>query len=156
MANEILTIDDWLPAEIVPQRVMVDGTLSCFHIPGQGASAEFIQANLGNFLFQKYITIEVRDSQTDALLFYAPKVMVTSRAEDFRIDQLATMNLSWKAIGWKDEREPKLPTNADKTTQTKDNSGIIPSLSSLPVVGGFFDNSGALNNSGLDPINPIG
>src|SRR5882672_4794816 len=41
MATEITTVDDWLPAEIVPQRVMVDGTLSCFHIPGQGASAEF-------------------------------------------------------------------------------------------------------------------
>lgn len=142
LATEIITIDDWLPAEIVPQRVIVSGTLSCFHIPGQGASAEFIQANLGNFLFQKYIQIEVRDSQTDALLFFAPKVMVTSRVEDFKIDQLASMNLSWKAIGWKDEREPVLPKNADKTTKTKSSANTVT------LAGGPNDNSGVTNNFG--------
>lgn len=141
-ATEILTIDDWLPAEIVPQRILVEGTLSCFHIPGQGASAEFIQANIGNFLFQKYIQIEVRDSNTDALLFFAPKVIVTSRAEDFKIDQLASMNLTWKAIGWKDEREPALPLNADKTTTSKDSSNTS----------GPNDNSGILNNAGINNI----
>jgi len=134
MATEIMTIDDWLPAELVPTRVLVEGTLSCFHIPGQGASAEFIQANLGNFLFQKYIQIEVRDSQTDALLFFAPKVMVTSRAEDFHTDALASMNLTWKAIGWKDERNPALPTNADTTTISKDNSNQVTIQKILPDV----------------------
>lgn len=141
MATEIMTIDDYLPAEIVPSRITVEGTLACFHVPGQGASAEFIQANLGNFLFQKYIQLEVRDSQTDALLFFAPRVMVTSRAEDFKIDQLASMNLTWKAIGWKDEREPALPTNADTTVLSKDNSNQVTIQKVLPSIPDFGQGS---------------
>jgi hypothetical protein len=107
-AIEINTIDDYLPYELAPQRVNVEGSLSALHIPGQSAGTELWQADALNFLFQQYITIEVRDSATDQLLFYTNKAMITSRTEDIKVDQLSNVQLTWKAIGFQDERKPEL------------------------------------------------
>lgn len=107
------TIDDYLPNELIPFRVSVDGTIGTFHIPGQSATTNLIQADVLSFLFHKYITIEVRDSATDQLLFYTNKAVITSRAESLQSEQLGTVQLSFRAIGWKDEREPELPVGAD-------------------------------------------
>lgn len=123
--QEINTIDDYLPHEIAPQRITVEGTLSGFHIPGSGPTAEFLQANLGSFLFHKYIEIEVRDSATDALLFYTSRAAITSRIEEIRTEQLGTMQLSFKSVGWYDERKPGLPSDANtvsKDTQPNTNN----------------------------------
>lgn len=107
------TIDDYLPAELIPLKVSVDGTIGTFHIPGQSATANLIQADVLSFLFHKYITIEVRDSATDQLLFYTNKAVITSRTESLQSEQLGTVQLSFKAIGWKDEREPEMPVGAE-------------------------------------------
>lgn len=112
--TEINTIDDYFPHEIAPQRVTVEGTLSALHIPGQSAGTELWQPDAINFLFQQYITIEVRDT-TDQLLFYTNKAMITSRAEDIRVDALSSVQLSWRAIGFQDERKPELAQGATST-----------------------------------------
>jgi hypothetical protein len=106
--TEINTIDDYFPVELAPQRVTVEGSLNALHIPGTSAGTELWQPDALNFLFQQYITIEVRDSATDQLLFYTSKAMITSRSEELRVDSLANVNLSWKAIGFQDERKPEL------------------------------------------------
>jgi hypothetical protein len=105
--TEINTIDDPTPYELAPQRIAVDGTISALHIPGQGVGVRLWQPDMLNFLTQQYITIEVRDSATDQLLFFTNKAMITTRAEDIRTEALANVQLTWKAIGFKDEREPK-------------------------------------------------
>jgi hypothetical protein len=105
--TEIQTIDDYFPYELAPQRITVEGTISSLHVPGQSAGTELWQSDAINFLFQQYIIIEVRDS-TDQLLFYTNKAMITSRAEDIRVDSLSNVQLSWRAIGFQDERKPEL------------------------------------------------
>lgn len=112
--TEIQTIDDYLPYELVPQRVTVEGTISALHIPGKSAGTELWQPDVLNFLFQQYITIEVRDT-TDQLLFYTSKAMITSRSEDIKVDSLSNVQLSWRAIGFQDERPPELPTGLKDT-----------------------------------------
>jgi hypothetical protein len=111
MASEINTIDDPFAYELAPQRISVEGTISALHIPGEGIGVKLWQPDVLNFLFQQYITIEVRDSVTDKLLFFTDKAVITSRQEDIRVDSLASVQLSWRAIGFKDEREPTLPDN---------------------------------------------
>lgn len=106
MATEINTIDDYFPYELAPQRIQVEGTISALHIPGQSAGTQLWQPDSLSFMFHKYITIEVRDITTDALLFLTTKAVITSRAEDIRVDQLSSVQLSFKAIGFRDEREP--------------------------------------------------
>jgi len=116
--TEIQTIDDYFPHELAPQRVSVEGTISALHIPGQSAGTELWQPDAINFLFQQYITIEVRDT-TDQLLFYTSKAMITSRAEDLKVDSLASVQLSWRAIGFQDERKPELAQGAQDDKQNK-------------------------------------
>ena len=106
--TEVTTIDDYFAHELVPQRITVDGTISALHIPGQSAGTQLWQPDALNFLFQQYVSIEVRDSATDELLFFTDKAMITSRQEDMRVDQLSSVQLSWRAIGFQDERKPEL------------------------------------------------
>lgn len=106
MATEINTIDDYFPYELAPQRIQVEGTISALHIPGQSAGTKLWQPDSLSFMFHKYITIEVRDIVTDDILFLTTKAVITSRAEDLKVDQLSSVQLSFKAIGFRDEREP--------------------------------------------------
>jgi len=121
--TEINTIDDYFPAELVPQRITVEGTISALHIPGTSAGTEQWQPDALNFLFQQYITIEVRDSATDQLLFYTSKAMITSRNEDIRVDSLANVTLQWRAIGFQDERKPELAEGAQSSSATSQKAG---------------------------------
>jgi hypothetical protein len=113
MATEINTIDDYLPYEIAPQRITVEGSISALHIPGTSAGTELWQPDVLAFLMHKYITIEVRDVYTDDLLFLTTKAMITTRMEDIKVDQLSSVQLTFKAIGFRDERDPTLPTQSN-------------------------------------------
>ena len=105
--TEINTIDDYMPYELAPQRIEVNGVISGFRVPGSGPTQQLLQTDMMNFLHQRYVEIEVRDSQTDNLIFLTKRAMVTSRTENIKTDQLADMSLSFKAIGWADERAPE-------------------------------------------------
>ena len=121
---EIRTIDDYMPHEFAPTMIHVDGTIGAFRIPGRGPTAEFQQASILSFPFHKYITIEVRDEVTNSLLFYTDRAVITTRAEDISNDRLSTVQLQWKAIGWKDDLElAGLPVNANTTSDQKGGSG---------------------------------
>jgi hypothetical protein len=127
--SEIMTIDDYMPAELVPQRISVEGTISALHIPGQGVGVQLWQPDALNFLFQQYITIEVRDSATDQLLFFTARAMITSRAEELRVDSLANVTLSFKAIGFQDERVPQQADDVNGAQQTT-SAFVLPNVPS--------------------------
>jgi hypothetical protein len=114
--DEIFTIDDYMPHELAPNKITVEGTLGAFHIPGKGASAEMIQSNVLSFLTHRYVSIEVRDSQTNDLLFQTNKAMIISRAEDIKADDITRVTLQWKAIGWQDEKVPARQSRPGQTT----------------------------------------
>lgn len=125
---EVRTIDDYFPYELIPNRIMVEGTIGAFHIPGQSVTQEFIQANALSFLFHKYITIEVRDSATDQILFKTNNAVITSRSEDLTAEQLGKIQLTWKAIGWQDELSPadgidKASIDADQAPASQGSAG---------------------------------
>jgi len=130
-STEINTIDDPFAYELAPQRITVDGTISALHIPGEGIGVKLWQPDSLNFLFQQYITIEVRDSATDNLLFFTDRAMIVSRQEDIKVDSLANVQLSWRAIGFKDEREPKLPDGLDNGTPLENASKFLKKLTSF-------------------------
>ena len=139
---EVNTIDDYLPYELAPQRLTVNGTISALHIPGQSVGVLLWQPDLLNFLTQQYIAIEARDSATDQLVFYTDKAMITSRTEDIRVDSLAQVQLQWRAIGYRDERTPAVPA-------------VPPTSSSIPnpvsrYAGGALD--AVANQTGIANI----
>lgn len=122
--TEINTIDDYLPYELAPQRITVDGAISGFRIPGSGPTQNLLQADFVSFLHQRYIEIEVRDTQSDNLIFLANKALITSRNENIKSDALADVSLSFKAIGWVDERLPKLPDGVGEPVDVNGDSGL--------------------------------
>ena len=128
MSSEVNTIDDPFSYELAPQRVSVEGTISALHIPGEGVGVKMWQPDVLNMLFQQYITIEVRDSATDQLLFYTDKAMITSRQEDIRVDSLANVQLTWKAIGFKDERTPAPPADLNKDAAQGGAAGVLKGI----------------------------
>lgn len=128
--TEINTIDDYEPYELAPQRVSVEGTISALHIPGQGVTAELWQPDILSFLFHRYIRIEVRDSQNDALLFATDKAVIISRSEESRVDQLNSVTLNWKAIGFLDEKKAEAPPDYSKEEEPVKNN-------STEATGGF-------------------
>ncbi len=117
-ATEIDTIDDYLPYELAPSRIMVNGSISGFRIPGSGPGTLGLQPDILAFLHQRYVDIEVRDSQTDNLIFQTRRAMITSRTENIRSDNLAEMTLEFKAIGFVDERAPQVPAGVGDTVDT--------------------------------------
>lgn len=106
--KEIFTVDEYVPADMAPSLLTVKGSLGAFHIPGNGPGTKQWQATLKSFLVHKYIAIEVRDSQTDELLFYTNKAVITNRSQSMQIGSLSKMQLQFKAIGWLDEKNQKV------------------------------------------------
>ena len=102
----IRTIDNYLPHELAPRQIRVTGTLSGFRVPGESMDSKSIQSNIVNFLISKYISIEVRDSQSDNRIFQTQQAIVTGRHERIEAGKLMETELTWEAIGWIDETSP--------------------------------------------------
>jgi hypothetical protein len=118
---ELNVIDNPLPEELVPKAIRVSGSIAALHVPGQSAGAQLWQPDVLSFLFHQYITIEVRDSATNQLLFFAPKAVITSRQEDIRVDELAQVSLNFQAIGFRDEKTPDFPNGYDTKANNTNN-----------------------------------
>lgn len=121
-ATEIYTIDDPLPWEVAPKRISVTGTLGLFQLPGDSPIAKLIQSDIATFLTNKYITIEVRDSATDNIIFQTNKAMVTGQQGEVASERLSTVVLTWTAVGWRSENAPK-PIPDSKMTSSPNNTG---------------------------------
>ena len=127
--REIRTIDEFFPADTAPNFISVSGTIGGFHIPGYGPSAKEFQANMKSFLNHKYIEIEVRDTQTDELLFYTQRAYITNRSQAINAGELSKMTLSFKSIGWYDDLD--LSNTQVEQVDTKE-GGIYKDQSSIP------------------------
>lgn len=129
IADEIYTIDDPLPWELAPKRIEVSGTLGLFLIPGESPQSMAIQSDIASFLANRYITIEVIDSATDAIIFRAGSAMVTGQQSSLSSEQIGSTMLTWKAVGWQAEIAPK-PFTKEELSGPKDNTGTVGTLSS--------------------------
>lgn len=127
--TEITTVDDYLPYELAPQRVTVEGTISALHIPGVGAGTLGWQQNVLSFLFAPYVSIEARDSGTNQVIFAVDKAMIVSRSEEPKVDQLANVSIRWRAIGFVDEQVPQPLNHYNQPQPGTGTGGIVPSPS---------------------------
>lgn len=135
VAEEIYTIDSTLPWEIAPKRIEVSGTLGLFQVPGQSPQALNIQSDVASFLIDKYITIEVKDSATDAILFSTGSAIITGQQGTLNSEQLGSVNLTWKAVGWQAENPPKAFKAEDLNSNPSDIGN--PLLNSIKSKFGF-------------------
>lgn len=129
--TEINTIDDWTPYELAPSRILVNGTMNLFHIPGKSPTKELVQANMLSFLFHKYITISISDQTTGQKIFETKKAVITSRRQTIQAGELSTITLEWKAIGFIDDITPFYPDNYDGKTTNPGGSGLLDTIGKL-------------------------
>jgi hypothetical protein len=127
--DEIKTIDSWVPYELCPKMITVNGTLSMFHIPGKGPSRELIMPNVLSFIFHRYITISIRDHTTDQVIFETNKAFITGKSQSIRAGEISEITLEWRALGWADEMAPAYPEHAI------DGSVDLSPLSDLNIAG---------------------
>jgi hypothetical protein len=139
---EINTCDDYLPYELAPQRVTVDGTISCLHIPGTSAGTEGWQPDVLSFLFQPYISIEARDSATNQIVFATDKAMIEQRSESISVDQLSSVTLRWRAIGFIDEKD--LTTTSPPNDYNQASTTATPTTQGNPVTNALASVAGAV------------
>jgi hypothetical protein len=111
---EINTIDSYLPHELAPRRITVEGTLGSWIYPAESLTSMVIQSDVLSFLFNKYITIEVLDNNTQNILFKTNNAVITGSSANISAEQLGSMTLSWKAIGWKYNEDIQYPKEYDK------------------------------------------
>lgn len=124
-ATEIMTIDEPIAYELAPRRISVSGTLGLFQVPNRSPQAELIQSDVASFVGNKYITIEVRDSNTDAILFKTNRAMIVGQQSDIRSEGIAQTTLQWKAIGWQAESSPNdMSEQYDSDNSPSSSSGI--------------------------------
>jgi hypothetical protein len=146
---EINTCDDYLPYELAPRRITVDGTISCLHIPGTSAGTEGWQPDVLSFLFQPYISIEARDAGTNQVVFSTDKAMIEQRSEEIRVDQLSSVTLRWRAIGFVDEKNLTQTSPPNNYNQDSQSAAQNANNNSLP--GGVSNILPAVNL----PTNPV-
>lgn len=142
--TEILTIDDYLPAELAPQRITVEGTISALHIPGTSANTEGWQGNVLSFLFAPYVSIEARDSATNQIIFSTDKAMIITRSEELRVDSLANVSIRWRAIGYIDEQTPQPLNNYN---QPNNNPNSPPTRQTNPVTSAISGAAASVANA---------
>jgi hypothetical protein len=112
--QEIMTIDDYLPAELAPRMIRVSGSLGTFVVPGRSTTSELLQSNVLSFMQNKYITIEISDSATGSIIFKTNRAVITSNQTTVDAEQMSITRLSWKAIGWQNENQPQEPAGSDR------------------------------------------
>ena len=120
--TEIFTIDDPVAWEIAPRRISVSGSLGLFQIPGQSPQAELIQSDVASFLMNRYISIEIRDSATDTIMFKTNKAQITGQQSDLNSEQMGRTVLQWHAVGWQVEGPPT-PIDEDTMKTNPDTVG---------------------------------
>jgi hypothetical protein len=143
--TEVMTCDDYLPYELSPRRVSVDGTISCLHIPGTSATTEAWQGDVLSFLFQPYISIEARDSATNQIIFATDKAVIEQRSEDIRVDQLSSVTLRWRAIGFVDEKDLSTLSPPNDYNQSSDTA--TPTTQGNPVTNAIASVANAVSGA---------
>lgn len=144
MVTEVNTIDDYLPAELAPQRITVEGSISALSIPGVSANTENWQPDVLSFLFAPYISIEARDSATNQIIFATDKAMVTTRTEELKVDSLANVSIRWRAIGYIDE---KTPTPLHNYNQPNNNPNSPATSQTNPVTNAISGAAAAIGKA---------
>jgi hypothetical protein len=122
--TEIQTIDDALPWEIAPTRISVSGTLGMFQVPGESPQSNLWQSDAFSFLMNRYITIEVKDSATDAIIFRTGAAMIVGQDSNINSEQLGQTTLHWRAVGWQVETRPAAIDDSEMEKRPDDPGGI--------------------------------
>ena len=107
-------IDSVMPTELSPDKLRVAMSLRIFRTIDNDPSAEGVLFQKGlsredqqqNFALKGYVTIEVRDRQTDQTIMFIPRALVSSRSASVDAEGLMTENWNIVGIGFRGTEAP--------------------------------------------------
>jgi hypothetical protein len=102
----IYTIDDYMPYELSPRKIRITGSLSSYVVPGESPQHHQIASDMMSFLFDRYISIKIEDSNTRAIVFQTDQAIITRCRGSIQAQGPATLTLDWEAISWEDNYDP--------------------------------------------------
>ena len=107
--TEVRGIDSVLPIELYPSSVRVTLSLRVYRTPDNDPGTLGIlpskMTDEGDqaaeaFAARKYLSVEVRDQQTDKIVMYFPRVMLSSRSGSVSSEDLMMETWSMVSIGY--------------------------------------------------------
>ncbi len=106
--SEFGGIDSMLPIELSPERLRVTMSMRIFRTIDNDPSATGVyfqkstkaEKDQEDFASKKYITIEIRDRQTDQTIMFIPRALVSARSASVDAEGLMTENWSIVGIGF--------------------------------------------------------
>jgi hypothetical protein len=102
----IYTIDDYMPYELAPKRVRITGSLGSYVVPGESPQHHKFASDMMTYLFDRYISIRIEDSNTRSVIFETDQAIITRCGGEIQTGKPATLALEWEAISWRDDYDP--------------------------------------------------
>lgn len=112
--TEFSGIDSVMPTELAPDRLRVTMSLRIFRTIDNDPSADGVLFQKGlssedqqsGFAMKEYLTIEVRDRQTDQTIMFIPRALVSSRSASIDAENIMTETWTIVGIGFKGTETP--------------------------------------------------
>jgi len=105
----IREIDNSLPAELAPSLISVQVVASGLRFPFGTPTMTRLSPTILNIMTQPYVTIELRDRQTDATILYVAKAQLIRRGGRVSSRGMGTETWTFLGISFWDERNPSAP-----------------------------------------------
>lgn len=105
-ASSIDGIDNTLPLELAPERIIVSMTVRIYRTPSNDPVQDrFAPLGAGSnphadFVKSPYISVEIRDKVTDTTVIFLPQAWVVRRSGSVEAENVLTETLSIKSIGY--------------------------------------------------------
>lgn len=105
LVTEISGIDNVLSEELAPERINVSATLRVYRTPDNDpVTAGYAPAGEGStaqeYARSGYISVEVRDRESDMTVIYIPRARIVSRSGSVASEDLLTETWAIKGIGY--------------------------------------------------------
>lgn len=96
---EIYGIDSLFPQEIATTRISVQGSISGVRVKlSGGLQGKDALTKINQKLFAPYVSIEIRDRQTDTKLIFIPQCKINSESLQVAAKGTVKLNFSFKGI----------------------------------------------------------
>ena len=97
--ESIYGVDSYLPQEIRPTRVSVQGTIQAVYVIASGGpQGKDARAKINEVLYQPYVALRIKDAKSGDDLLFLPQCMVSQESMSISAKGTVKVSLSFKGI----------------------------------------------------------
>lgn len=97
--DSIYGVDSYLPQEIRPTRISVQGTIQAVYVGGSGGpQGKDARGKINEVLYQPYIALRIKDVKNDEDLIFIPQCMISQESMSISAKGTVRVTLAFKGI----------------------------------------------------------